>query len=278
MAKVNGSREGLIDTRNLSKNVGPLISVEEMKNDYLFGIDLQDQQGNPFTPEMFQSYINSAISLLEHELDIHIVPYRVVEDRDYILNWYADWGYMTLNEYPVVNLISMEMIYFEDANNNPTVIQTIPNEWIRLQDHDGMIRLIPNARFPANLQVDNSGNFFPEVLRSTMVPNLWRFTYTAGFEDGKVPNLINQAIGLLASIQAMSLGGIQVFGPGVAAKSISLDGLSQSISTTNNAANAAYSQVIAEYKDLLYGRDKEMKSGIINTLRYYYKGAQLGII
>jgi hypothetical protein len=111
-----------------------------------------------------------------------------------------------------------------------------------------------------------------------MVPNLWRITYNAGFEDGKVPHMINQAIGLMAAIQAMALGGIQVFGPGLSSESISLDGLSQSISTTVNAQHAAYSPVIAEYKELLYGKDDKDTNGILFVLRYYYKGEMMGII
>lgn len=278
MGNVKGSKDGLQECNAINKKVGALIGPEELKRDYLFGIDIRDKAGNPLSDATYQTYIDNAVSMLEHDLDIHITPTCIVEDKDYRLNDYADWGYMYLNNYPVIELVKLEMVYFRDANGNPETVQTIPNNWIRMQDHDGIVRLIPNARFPASLQVDGSGNFFPEVLRSNMVPNLWRITYNAGFEDGKIPNIVNQAIGLLAAIQAMILGGIQVFGPGIASKSISLDGLSQSISTTVNAEHAAYGPVIAEYKTILYGQNKDDKNGLLEVLRYYYKGEMMGVL
>lgn len=275
---VKGSRAGLQDVTGISRDVGPLIKVEDFKRDYLYGIDIRDKSGKPISDESYQTFLDNAISMLSHELDIHITPKVIVEDKDYRINDYADWGFLYLFEYPVIEMIQMDMVYFRDANGNPETIQTIPPNWVRMQDIDGIVRLIPNARFPANLQVDQSGNFFPEVLRASMVPSLWRITYRAGFDDGKVPNIVNQAIGLMAAIQVLILGGIQVFGPGVASKSISLDGLSQSISTTQNADSAAYSSVIRDYQDLLFGVDKERTTGILNTLRDYYKGEGVGII
>ena len=273
-----GSRAGLQDVTGISRDVGPLINVADLKANYLVGIDVKDQNGNSLSDEVYQTYIDNAVSRIAHELDIHITPKTIVEDKDYRLNDYADWGFLYLFEYPVIELVKMDMVYFRDANGNPETIQTIPINWIRMNDIDGIVRLIPNARFPANLQVDNSGNFFPEVLRSNMVPDLWRITYRAGFEDGKIPSIINQAIGLLAAIQVMILGGIQPFGAGVSAKSLSIDGLSQNISTTQNAEHSAYSAVIADYKEILYGDRKNGKNGILDILRDYYKGSGVGVL
>lgn len=282
MGNVLGAKEGIKISNKQNRNVGPLIDVRSLKRDYLVGVELKDSSGNCMcekdTDEVLQVYLDNAVSWLEHKLDIHIVPTEVVEDKDYRLNDYADWGYIYLNEYPVIEFVKMEMVYFRDANGQPETIQLIPNNWIRLQNNDGIVRLIPNARFPANLQVDQTGNYFPEVLRSNIVPHLWRLTYIAGFNDGAVPMLVNQAIGLLAAIQAMAIDGIRVFGPGVASTSLSLDGLSQNISTTNNAQNSAYSAVISEYKNFLFGKDANDHNGIISILQDYYKGETVGVI
>jgi hypothetical protein len=277
-SNVLGSKEGIILNNKQKRNVGPLINVETLKRDYLFGIDLTDEEGNPMSDETYQLALDNATSWLEHKLDIHVLPYLVTEDKDYRLNDYADWGYMYLNEYPVMQFIQMEMVYFRDINGIPETIQIIPNNWIRLQNHDGIVRLIPNARFPATLQVDQSGNFFPEVLRSNLVPHLWRLTYLAGFDDGAIPMIINQAIGLLAAIQLMGVDGVSVYGPGIASTSISLDSLSENISTTNNSESSAYSAVIAEYRKLLFGVEKDDRTGLITILETYYKGQGVGVI
>lgn len=273
-----GSKEGLKSSNRLSKKVGPLVSVDELKAHYLFGITILDGEGKELTKETYQQYIDNAVSLLEHDLDVSIIQEQVVEDKDYRMNDYADWGYMSLNNYPVVKIDKMEMVYFRNDEGTPETVQEIPTSWIRLQDHDGIVRLIPNARFPANLQVSGSGSFFPEVLRSNMVPALWRITYTAGFEDGKIPDIMNQAVGLLAAIQALIVGGNLVLGAGIASSSISLDGLSQSIATTASAENSTYSATIKEYQSLLYGKNAADTSGLLNVLRTYYKGQGVGII
>lgn len=278
MGNVLGVGEGILLNNNEKRNVGPLINVESLKRDYLFGIELKDREGNPMSDATMQIALDNATSWLEHVLDIHVVPYLVVEDKDYRLNDYAVWGYMSLNEFPVISFVKMEMVYFRDANGDAETLQIIPNNWIRLQNHDGIVRLIPNARFPANLQVDQSGNFFPEVLRSDMVPHLWRLTYWAGFNDGAVPMIVNQAIGLLAAINLMAIDGIAVFGAGVASTSLSIDGLSQNIATTNNSESSAYSSVIAEYRKFLFGADKDDHTGIISILKDFYKGETMGII
>jgi hypothetical protein len=170
------------------------------------------------------------------------------------------------------------MVYFRDSDGEPETLQEIPLNWIRLQPHDGIVRLIPNARFPASLQISQTGNYFPEILRSEKVPHLWKFTYDYGFEDGKIPVLINQAISMLAAIQALIVGGNLVLGAGIASKSLSLDGLSQSINTTQSAENSAYSATLSDYSDRLFGKNKEDESAIMKLLKRFYKGYDMYMI
>ena len=275
---VFGSDDGIKNSNKGSKRVAPLMSVDELKRTYLFGIDIVDNNGNELSQEAYQDYLDNAVSMLEHELDISITPRKEVEDRDYHMNEYWDWGYFQLNNFPVIQVDKMELIYFRDENGEAETLQEIPNNWIRIQPHDGILRLIPNARFPANLQVDQVGNYFPEILRTRMVPHLWRITYTHGFKDGCVPVLINQAIGYLAAIQALIIAGNLVIGAGISAQSISLDGLSQSITTTASAENSSYSATIKEYQRLMFGANKDDPSAIIKRLKDYYKGQTMGII
>jgi hypothetical protein len=268
------SNDGLVLSNRQMNKFEPMLTVDKLKEQYLFGIVIKDGQGNELPDSAFQSYIDNATSMLEHFLDISITPIDgYYEDRDYRLNDYADWGYIALNNYPVRNIQKIEMIYFRDENAEPEVIQEIPKNWIRLQKHDGIVRLIPNARFPANLQVGQTGSYFPEVLRTEMVPQLWRITYDYGFEAGKIPKLINQVIGYLAASQALIIGGNLVLGAGIAGSSISLDGLSQSIQTTQSAENSAYSATIKDYGTRLYGANKDDTTGLLRLLKNYYKMA-----
>lgn len=277
---VSGGRDGLVVDNTFNTKSESLVTVAKLKGVYLFGLDIKNPNtGQEIPDDVYQVYIDNAVSMLEHFLDISISPVRNhVEYRDYRLNDYYDWGFYMLNNYPALCIRSMELVYFRDENGDPEVVQTIPNNWIRLQAHDGLVRLIPNARFPANLQISQSGSYFPEVLRSQSVPHLWRITYDYGFDPGCIPVLLNQAISYLAAIQALIVGGNLVLGAGIAGSSISLDGLSQSIQTTQSAENSAFSATIKDYGGRLYGTNKDDPAAILTILKNFYKGAQLNMI
>jgi hypothetical protein len=279
MGKVKGGKDGLVVDNTFATKSEPLVTVEKLKQVYLYGIDIRDNDGNELPDDVYQQYIDNAVSMLEHYLDISITPVIDHEEyRDYRVNDYADWGFYYLNNYPAMCIKKMELVYFRDEDGEPEVIQQIPNQWIRLQSHDGIVRLIPNARFPANLQVGQTGNYFPEILRAKMVPHLWRITYDYGFEPGKIPVLLNQAISVIAATQALIVGGNLVLGAGIAGSSISIDNLSQSIQTTQSAENSAYSATIKDYGDRLFGKTKDDQFAIMRILFNYYKGRDMNII
>lgn len=274
-----GSDEGLVLDNAISKKSEPLVTVQKIRDTYLFGVQIKDANGNTPTDAFYQQAIDTAVSYFEHLLDISITPViNHVEYKDYHLNDYAEWGYIMLSNYPVHALSSMKMVYFRDDTGEPVTVQEIPKAWIRLSRHDGMIRLVPNTRFPSQLQISDTGSFFPEILRASEIPHLWQFTYDFGFCDGKVPILMNQAIGLMASIICLIPAGHLILGAGIGGTSISLDGLSQSIQTTQSAENSGFSATIKDYSDKLFGKTKDDPFAILNILMAYYKGEQINII
>lgn len=277
---VTGGKDGLVLDNTYNKKGEPIIDVDKLKGIYLFGVVVRNKEtGQDLPDDVYQQLIDNAVSMLEHYLDISISPVKNFEEyKDYRVNDYSDWGYFYLNNYPVKAIRKLELVYFRDEDGNPQVVQTIPNNWLRLQAHDGIVRLIPNARFPANLQISQTGAYFPEILRSQFVPHLWRITYDYGFDPGCVPVLLNQAIGTIAAIQALIIGGHLILGAGIAATSISLDGLSQSIQTTQSAENSGYSAVIKDYSEKIFGKTKDDPFAILTILKNFYKGQQMNII
>lgn len=270
------------------RQVEPLITVDDLLSKWLFGITpILDNQGNEVPPETFQDWINAAISWIEHELDIAITPRSFTADcpeaKDYQANDYWEWGYFQLNNYPVISIEKLTIAYLRSSNPltgkvEPEAVQEIPLEWMRLEKQTGILRLIPNSKFPANLQVGGGASFFPEIFRrNSLIPDLWLFEYTYGFEDGKVPVIINTAIGHLASIFALSIAGNLVLGAGIAATSLSMDALSQSVQTTQSAENSAYSATLKEYQERLFGKTKD-DPGLMGLLKNYYKGSTINII
>lgn len=271
---VNGnSDEGLVSSNKVGKKTEPLVTVQKLKDIYLFGVNILDANGKSPSTEFYQTCIDTAVAWLETQLDISITPVQNhVEYKDYFLNDYAEWGAIYLSNYPLIKLSRMRMVYFRDENGLPVTVQDIPLSWIRLQRHDGLIRLIPNTRFPSQLQISDTGSFFPEILKASELPHLWEFTYDYGFCTGEIPVLINQAIALYAANLALIPAGHLALGAGIAGTSISLDGLSQSVQSTASAENSAFSATIKDYGNRLYGTTLNDPSAIMTILRDYYKG------
>lgn len=274
-----GDKNGLPFGNTSLKRTKSLITVKELKDTYLFGLRFTDSEGNDLSDAAFQTYIDNAVGLIETYLDIAIIPRRnFVENRDYRRNEYFDWGFFEVTNYPILKINKIELAYFRGNMDNDETVLNIPDSWIRVQEHDGIIRLIPNARFPANLQISSTGNFFPEILRTDMIPHAWRIDYDYGFEDGCIPVLVDQAIAIAAAMQALIVGGNLVLGAGIASSSISLDGLSQSINTTQSAENSAYSATLKDYRERLFGANKDDPFAILKQLKAYYKGHDLAFI
>lgn len=277
---IKGNKNGLIFENRVSKKSEPLITVTKLKKTYLFGVIVRNREtGEPLSNDAYKQAIDTAVSMFEHYLDISIAPVRgFVEYKDYHLNEYAEWGYMQLDNIPVEKVQSIKMVYFRDESGEPIVVQEIPGSWIRLNNHDGLIRMIPNTRFPSQLQINEAGSFFPEILRATQIPHLWQITYDYGFCSGNIPIMLNQAIAMMAAIIVLITAGHLILGAGIAGTNISLDGLSQGIQTTQSAENSGFSAVIKDYKDLLFGKVKDDPFAWINILKNYYKGQTINII
>jgi hypothetical protein len=281
MSKVKGNKNGLVTFNNIAgRKSEPLVTVAQLKATYLFGVKVRDREtGASYSEEAYQNAIDTAVSMVEHYLDISVMPVRnYVEYKDYRINDYSEWGYLQLDNFPVECVKQMRLVYFRDENAEPIVAQVIPNAWLRLNNHDGIIRLIPNTRFPGNLQIDANGGFFPELLRSSMIPHAWEITYDYGFCSGNVPVLINQAVAMLAAIIVLITAGHLILGAGIAGTSISLDGLSQSIQTTQSAENSGFSSTIKDISDKLFGKTKDDPFAIMTILKNYYKGSTMTVL
>lgn len=266
-----------IGTGNVGHNqVGPLLTVEALRKVYLFGVDkISDDLGNVLEDEVLQTFINNAISTIEMDLDLFVGPRDIEEHKDYNANDYWEWGYLQLNRFPIITCrpVTVQIVYLRDRSSQLQVVLDIPQEWIRLDPFTGILRLIPNNRFPGNLQVGSGGTFFPELFRrNSMVPDLWQVSYTTGFEDGCVPSAVNAAIGLQASIYALNSLADLNLGAGIAGTSISLDGLSQSLQSTGSAENTTFSAKVKEYNEMLFGNKTKGIPGIMDGLRRFYKG------
>ncbi len=239
--------------------ISSILTVEQLKARYLFGIDLTDATGKPMSDAVFTHYILTAIRWFEHQIDIPILPTAFVERHDYYREDYQNYSMIQLDNYPVLEIEKFSVQYPSGQN----VIE-FPNEWLRLDQAAGHLQVVPTAGTLTNVMVGQGGAFLPAIYNGLgFLPQLFEVRYTAGFAEGKVPANIRDIIGMFATLGPFNMLGDLIAGAGIANISLSMDGLSQSIGTTSSATNAGYGARLGAYQ-------KQIKDQI-PILRRYYK-------
>jgi hypothetical protein len=242
-----------------------LLSVAELKERYLHGVDLRDDNGVELPDSVLEHYILSAQLAIEKDLDI-LLEERVItnEARDFYGNDYAQYSYLRTNFRPLNQVDNLVAIW-------PVGSGTIEfnDEWIKADYVSGQINLVPTSGTISAFLIQQNAAFLPMLTGRDYVPHLFRIDYTAGFKAGEVPRDILEVIGMAASMGPFNIAGDLIAGAGIANKSISLDGLSQSIGTTSSATNAGYGARILQY-------EKQIKEKMKN-LRGYWKGMPMVI-
>lgn len=243
-----------------------IMSVEELKELYLFGLDLTDDNGNPMPDSLFEHYIRSAVSRLEHRLDIPITPKTFDEEHDFFKDDYNKYIWIELDKFPIISVSSIKLVLPGEVQ-----VQDFPTEWFHILKEAGQVQLVPGTGTAGTILLGATGAWLPFIYgNNRFIPRTFRVNYTAGFESGKVPQLIKDVIGKMAAFGPLNIAGDLLGGAGIASQSIGIDGLSQSFSTTSSATNAGYGARILQY-------ERELKEDY-KALERFYKGLRLRVV
>lgn len=239
------------------KSTSLAISVSDLKAIYLFGVDLTDDNGNPMPDQLFEFYIKSAMRWLEEEIPgLVLVEDTFEEWHDYHLNDYQSYSFLRVKRFP---LQSVEKVGFQFPLQN--AINDFNPTWFRADSPSGQINLLPTAGTFSSILLSQGGSYLPLLYSGTQyVPHLFRVEYKAGFKPDELPENIINLIGLKAAMGPLNIAGDLIAGAGIASKSLSLDGLSQSVSTTSSATNAGYGARIIQYEKQIKEELKQAKS------------------
>lgn len=246
----------------------PLLSVAQLKARYMFGIDLTDKDGNVMPDDTIQYAIDSAISYLEHKLDIVILEKKFVEAHDYRAINYSNFNFMSLKKRPVIEVTLVKAQYGMGSD-----LLTYPPEWYVVEKDVGQLQLVPRAG--ASLaQI----SYLPGTISSSPLgfgstaswPHLFEVSYSAGFCNGNVPAVINEMIGLKAAYNLFEILGDIILGLGVSSQSTSLDGASTSRTNSAGAGATVFSARMKSYNERL--------NDYIDTVRKYYNGIAFTVV
>lgn len=250
---------------------GMAVGIDFLKTNYLFGLDLSDDDGNPFPDEMFISAIRYATAFLEKKLDLMLTPKTITEVHDYILEEYRQFGFFQLDKRPLNEVISVNAVYpFSSTGDSKTIIE-FPKSMISVPiPESGQVQLVPNQGSMSQFMIGRGADYLPLIRNgyASNYPALFEITYNAGFKE--IPDDLKHCVCLYASLNILDIAGDLIVGAGIASKSVSIGGLSQSINTTSSATNAGYGARILSYQ-------KQVKV-LLPTLERYYHGLRMTVV
>jgi hypothetical protein len=221
----------------------PMITPEQLKARYFFGVDLTDQKGNPVPPEVFQHQINAAVSYVEHKLDIIIMPTKIVDNHDFRAIDYQEFNFIQLKKRPIIEVTALKAQF-------PNKIELIdyPPEWFVLEKEAAQLQLAPVSGSFNGLAITAGGSIMPLLFGTKQSwPHMFEVSYTAGFCNDQVPIILNEMIGLQAAISMFQILRDTIHGP-VAGENTSLDGAATG---RNNYATGPFGPRIDSYQKKL---------------------------
>lgn len=224
------------------KRLQPLLTVDALKNRFLFGIPLVSRFKDPdtgkpmkMTDPMLADLIDHAVSEAEVDLGIDIMPVKYSEKFAFDKCEYESFGYFRTQHRPVA---SVDLFSVRPSDNKDVFI--IPLEWVELANAvHGQINIVPlTLAITAPGGVVNSqgggGAIFLNILgQQRWVPAYWNIEYTTGFTNGNLPQVINDYIGMITAMKVLSM--LAATWAARTSSSLGIDGMSQSNSTPGPA-------------------------------------------
>lgn len=252
----------------------PLIPTpDEIRDKWCFGLPLQDNDGNLIADDRIQEWINGAVGYIERELQIAIGEKTYSTDPapgmqriaplDYDPDRMANWGFLQLPVTPV-NGVSLLEIRFGLDNNGFQV----PVEWITLFNEAGQIQLVPG---PLGMYSAGAELLFPSFFGGQgsycrKVPGAVRVTFTAGLTE--ITQDMRDAICRVAAMSVLNTVSDSTIG-GIATQSTSVDGISESVSTTSSPENSTYQSGMNNHKKAI--------DAWLNVARGMFRGVKMTV-
>ena len=230
------------------KNTGLVLSPNELRDLYLYGINLKSKDGSDLPVSTWETKIKTAQLEIEKFLAIKLVRQLVVEKLTYFQDDYLNSLPILNSSFPVYKTVAL-LGYLNGIEQ-----VKYPTEWANQysgpdQGQTRRINIVPSgSATSANTSVILMGTMAQLGIRSlSLVPNYWTVAYLTGYTPDSLPTDLLDVVGKMAAVSILSIYGDLVLAPGISGGSLSIDGLSQSLNTVINSKEGAFSGRVAQY-------------------------------
>lgn len=233
------------------KNTGLVISVAELWELFLYGIKIQGGEGSNFSDESMRFYLVAAQREIENYYNLKFIKQLADQTITYYRTDYWQTFPILQTNYPVREPLSMIGM----LNKMEQIVY--PQGWLFCEYDTLMgqgkrrISVVPTgSSTQGNAEIILTGiTSQVGMQRFNMIPDYWRIQYITGWDIDQMPMDLINVVGMVASFGPLGIAGDLILGSaGIASQSLSIDGLSQSISTTASATNAGYGARLIQYE------------------------------
>lgn len=235
---------------------GEVLTPDDLRFTYLWGVDFRASNGDIFTDDQIRFQISAALAEIERTLSYNFTKKIIkceskdgdLEESGYRLKNHQGINIVQLRQVPVM---SVERFDFYDYSDNK-VANLLEN--IIVDKDKGVIELRPKGTCSFARTLD-FGFFGGYSFRDSRFPvssgyrNAFKVDYTVGLENaGQVPDDVRDIVGKIAACKLLNVIGDGLIA-GFSSSSLSMDGLSESFSSTQSATSAYFGARIKVYED-----------------------------
>ncbi len=246
-----------------------LPTPKEIRSRWCFGLPLAKEDGQPMTDPDIQAFIDAKVDEMERRIGIPLKPTVIASNPearglvkgvdydkeeppyDYEVRKWMNYGFLQLRERPVQKVTGFRLV----LPNGLVIVDFMANDsrkkWVKLYPDAGQIHLVPYAGDPtlfAMMGGSQSGYPFVTGTINSNLPQMIEVDYVAGYELGAIPRDIRDMVAKMTAVEILGIAGDAVL-VGISSMSTSIDGLSESLSTTASATSATYGAHIKQFQD-----------------------------
>ena len=245
---------------------GTILTPDDIRYTYVWGTDFKSSQGNRFTDEQIQFFIDAGLAEIERQLNISIRKKRIkCEDEiekkhlvkgadyddeetpyDFTYRKIQRYGMIQTKQRPILN-VSRCMLLNKSINDlDPREVDLLPSTV--LDKKNGVIKFFNRPYKPSNTWLGISDAISRYGSETWNTHLFYSVDYEAGFETSDdVPDDLRQIIGELIAMAILNIIGDGLMS-GLSSTSLSMDGVSESYSSTMSATSAYFGARLVEYR------------------------------
>jgi len=243
---------------------GSILTPDDCRYTYLWGTDFKATNGEFFSDEQIQWFIDEAVRYMERQLNITIKK-RVIKSCENIdglkqTNKYSagdyddeeslyDFKYSKIQRYGMINTKQRPILKLDKLELINRGSKNDLTKSVTLDKKKGIIKFLDRPYKTSNTWNGISTAMDRYGMETYNSHLFYAIDYVAGYESSDyVPEDLRQMIGKVAAISLLNIIGDGLMS-GFSSSSLSMDGISESFSSTQSATSAYFGARISVYKD-----------------------------